>query len=248
MGPGGQVFSINDILGMQQQFMNPYQQQVIDATNANFDQSLNRAITQGAQQATAAGAFGGSRGQILQAVMGAQNEMNRNTAISGLQQQGFNQSMSNAFGFANQRNNVMNQMAANQRAATIGAADVMRGGVGPTSGSRTETTRQPGGGWGSVLGGIGTIALGALTGGAGPAAMAGLGLLGNMGNQAGNPIGAGIQAGGYSGSPFGGSGLGMNLGGLVAQQGPFNVGAYRGNSFLPNHMGGYDPSRWNLGG
>ena len=61
-----------------QAYMDPYQQQVIGGVQQDFDRQRQAAQTSGAQQATAAGAFGGSRSGILQ----SQNidNVNRNEA------------------------------------------------------------------------------------------------------------------------------------------------------------------------
>ena len=72
-----------------QPYMSPYQQQVIDATLSEFDR--NQAIQQTAQRdrAIQAGAYGGGREGIMQAVAMRNNQLNRGQLQSGLLQEGF---------------------------------------------------------------------------------------------------------------------------------------------------------------
>lgn len=49
------------------QYYNPYEQQVVGGLQADYDRQRQLAMQSGAQQATRAGAFGGSRGAVLQA-------------------------------------------------------------------------------------------------------------------------------------------------------------------------------------
>jgi len=72
-----------------QQYMNPYQQQVIDAANAQWDRSGQMAQRGVGDSATRAGAFGGSRHGVAAGVAAGENERNRNQQISGLLQSGF---------------------------------------------------------------------------------------------------------------------------------------------------------------
>lgn len=76
--------------------MNPYQQQVIGAANQQWDQ--NDAYTQNAANdaATKAGAFGGGRHGVMAGVAQGQNNMNRNSQISGLLSSGFDNTMNRA--------------------------------------------------------------------------------------------------------------------------------------------------------
>lgn len=78
------------------QLMNPYQQQVIDATNAQWNQNDQNTMNEVNQRATQAGAFGGSRQGVATGTALAQNNMNRNNAVSGLLYGGFNDTMNRA--------------------------------------------------------------------------------------------------------------------------------------------------------
>ena len=78
-----------DLTGPQayQQFMSPYQQEVIDATRAEFENEMAR---QQAQLGASAGsAFGGSRFGVAQGELGAQGARGLASTLAGLRQQGF---------------------------------------------------------------------------------------------------------------------------------------------------------------
>ena len=83
-GAGGQYASMATSPGAVGAYMSPYMQNVVDLqkqeANRAFDITGAKTMGQGA----AAGAFGGSR----DALMRAENERNRNTALAGIQAQG----------------------------------------------------------------------------------------------------------------------------------------------------------------
>ncbi|MEL0176720.1 MAG: hypothetical protein VW810_00285 [Pelagibacteraceae bacterium] len=72
-----------------QQFMSPYQQEVIDASLAEFDKQRAIAQQQIAQSAITSGAFGGGREGVQQAEFGAQSLQDRALLEAQLRQQGF---------------------------------------------------------------------------------------------------------------------------------------------------------------
>jgi hypothetical protein len=74
-----------------EQFMSPYQQQVIDTTLTEFDKQRQMAQQQIGANAVQAGAFGGAREGIQQAEYGAQTLQDRAALQAQLQQQGFGQ-------------------------------------------------------------------------------------------------------------------------------------------------------------
>ena len=74
-----------------QQFMSPYQQQVIDATLTEFDQQAAAGIPAIQASAVAAGAFGGGREGVRLAEYQAQSDRNRASLLAQLNQQGFTQ-------------------------------------------------------------------------------------------------------------------------------------------------------------
>jgi hypothetical protein len=74
-----------------QQFMSPYQQQVMDASLAEFDRNAQMQQQQISDQAVASGAFGGGREGVMQAEYQAGSDRNRAALQAGLLQTGFGQ-------------------------------------------------------------------------------------------------------------------------------------------------------------
>ena len=74
-----------------QQFMSPYQQEVIDTTLSEFDRQRQIAQQQIGAQAVAGGAFGGAREGVQQAEFGSQTLQDRAALQAQLLQQGFGQ-------------------------------------------------------------------------------------------------------------------------------------------------------------
>ena len=86
-----------------QQFMSPYQQQVMDTSLAEFDRNSAIQQKQIADQAVSSGAFGGGREGVMQAEYQAGSDRNRAALQAGLLQQGFGQAQQAAQQqFANQ--------------------------------------------------------------------------------------------------------------------------------------------------
>lgn len=79
-----------------QEFMSPYQQEVIDTSLAEFDKQRAIAQQQIGQQAITSGAFGGGREGVQQAQFGAQSLQDRALLQAQLQQQGFQQAQAAA--------------------------------------------------------------------------------------------------------------------------------------------------------
>jgi hypothetical protein len=74
-----------------EQFMSPYQQQVIDTTLTEFDKQRQQAMAGQNAQAVASGAFGGAREGVQRAEYGAQTLQDRSALQAQLLQQGFGQ-------------------------------------------------------------------------------------------------------------------------------------------------------------
>jgi hypothetical protein len=86
-----------------QQFMSPYQQDVIDTTLSEFDRQRQIQQQGIASQAIQQGAFGGGREGVQQAEFGALSDRNRAALQAQLLQQGFGQAQQAAqLGFAQQ--------------------------------------------------------------------------------------------------------------------------------------------------
>jgi hypothetical protein len=79
-----------------QQFMSPYQQQVIDTTLTEFDKQRQQAMAGQNAQAVASGAFGGAREGVQRAEYGAQTLQDRSALQAQLLQQGFGQAQQQA--------------------------------------------------------------------------------------------------------------------------------------------------------
>ena len=84
-----------------QQFQSPYQQDIIDATLAEYDTQAAQGLTGIGQQAAMSGNLGGGREGVMRAQYQNKSDMNRALLQSGLLQQGFtqaNQLANQAFG------------------------------------------------------------------------------------------------------------------------------------------------------
>jgi hypothetical protein len=79
-----------------QQFQSPYQQQVIDASLAEFDRNAAVQQTGLRDQAIQLGAYGGGREGIMQAEAMRNNQLNRGQLQSGLLQEGFQNAQAQA--------------------------------------------------------------------------------------------------------------------------------------------------------
>jgi len=79
-----------------QQFMSPYQQDVINTTLANYDVQAQKGLNPLAAQAIGAGAFGGARQGIQQANYQTQSDLNRAQLQAQLLNQGFGQAQQGA--------------------------------------------------------------------------------------------------------------------------------------------------------
>jgi hypothetical protein len=75
--------------GAFQQFMSPYQEQVIDATRQDLQRELDRQQTQLGAQAVQSGAFGGSRFGVAQGELASQGAQAIASTLGQLRQQGF---------------------------------------------------------------------------------------------------------------------------------------------------------------
>lgn len=71
------------------QYMNPYTQQVIDASMADLEKARQTAAQQVGQRAMAANAFGGSRHGVAEALSNAEYGQTAGKTIAQLRQQGF---------------------------------------------------------------------------------------------------------------------------------------------------------------
>ena len=77
-------------------FMSPYQQQVIDATQAGLERQKQKALAGMTGAAVGAGAFGGAREGIQAAEYSAAQDVQAQQLLSQLRQQGFQQAQASA--------------------------------------------------------------------------------------------------------------------------------------------------------
>ena len=105
-----------------QQFMSPFQQQVIDTTLQDFDRQAAMGRQGIRDQAATAGAFGGGREGVQMAEFDASNLRNRASLLAQLQQQGFTQAQNLA------QQNFQNQGAL--AAQQMGLSNFQRGSLG----------------------------------------------------------------------------------------------------------------------
>ena len=105
-----------------QQFMSPFQQQVIDTTLQDFDRQAAMGRQGIRDQAATSGAFGGGREGVQLAEFDAGNLRNRASLLAQLQQQGFTQASNLA------QQNFQNQGAL--AAQQMGLSNFQRGSLG----------------------------------------------------------------------------------------------------------------------
>lgn len=90
-------------------FMNPYTQQVVNTSMADLNRGRQMALNQIGADATQAGAFGGSRHGVAEALTNTGFAQEAAQMAAGLRSQGFNTAMDNAF-----RNQAMQSQLAGQ--------------------------------------------------------------------------------------------------------------------------------------
>jgi len=126
--------------GAYQPFMSPYQQDVIDATLAEYDTQSAAGLAGIGQQAAMSGNLGGGREGVMRSEYQSKSDMNRALLQSGLLQQGFtqaNQLANQAFG--QQMNLGQNQqMLAGQVPGLYGQDISTLGSAGATQQAQTQ--------------------------------------------------------------------------------------------------------------
>jgi len=116
-----------------QQYMSPYQSQVMDAALAEFDRNAQIQQQQIADQAVASGAFGGGREGVVQSEYMRGSDMNRAQLQAGLLQQGFGQAQQAA------QQNFANQMGLASALPGLQGTDISRlGSLGALNQAQTQ--------------------------------------------------------------------------------------------------------------
>lgn len=151
------------------QFMNPYQQSVINPMLQQFAQQNQGTVNQVDAGATAAGAFGGSRSGVAEGTALAQNQMNQAQQLGNLEYQGFGQATNQAMQAANLGMGASNSLAQLGQSNALLPGQIMQQGQGGSTGSTTTNTASSNP-WGALLGLAGTVGGAVLGGPAGAAA------------------------------------------------------------------------------
>ncbi len=116
-----------------QQYMSPYQSQVMDAALAEFDRNAQIQQQQISDQAVASGAFGGGREGVMQSEYQAGSDRNRAALQAGLLQQGFGQAQQAA------QQNFANQMGLASALPGLQGTDISRlGSLGALNQAQTQ--------------------------------------------------------------------------------------------------------------
>ena len=123
-----------------QQFMSPYQQDVIDTTLKEFDVQAAKGLPSLAAQAVKAGAFGGGREGVQRAEYQQASDRNRAALQAQLLQQGFGQAQNLAQqAFANQQALAAGQLGLGQQQQAFLGQDV---GALTTLGAQNQALQQ----------------------------------------------------------------------------------------------------------
>jgi len=165
---GPETMSVGDQAA---QFMNPYQQQVIDANNQQFDQLRAGAATGANQEAMQAGAFGGSRHGVMAGIRMGQLDQTQMQQNANLLNSGYQNAMQRGVGYQNQQRQLQQQQMVEPIWRQQQAMQLMNLGMGPTG----QQVTTPGG---------------SAMGGAAGGALAGWGATMNPKTGQGNPWGA----------------------------------------------------------
>lgn len=122
-------------------YMNPYQQEVIDATTADIGAQRGLAANQQRSDLAGAGAFGDDRRGIMEAELAGQYDRTLATTLGGLRARGFDQAQGVAVGENSNRNQFdqNTQALLNQLYALLGNETNTRT-AGTSSGTSRGTT------------------------------------------------------------------------------------------------------------
>jgi hypothetical protein len=100
---GGQIAANSNVgPGQIAQFMNPYTQNVLNTSNAQFDQNSGVQNAELAAQGAASGAFGGSRFGVAQGVLGGQQALARGQLDANILGTGYQSAVTSALSNAQQ--------------------------------------------------------------------------------------------------------------------------------------------------
>lgn len=136
-------------------FQDPYQQDVIDATLADINRQQQLSLQQGGDQAMAAGAYGGSRHGVADALTREGYDRNATGAVANLRSQGYQSALSAAQNEAAGQNAY--QMALEQLYGNYAQLLGQHGSSSNATGSQTNKGSQSGFGfsWAPKIPGMG---------------------------------------------------------------------------------------------
>jgi len=165
---------------MAEAFFNPFQEQVVGGVRGEFDFLRDQASTRAAQDATAQGAFGGSRAAISEGARLGSLDRAQTSQIAELLRGGFDTAQSRGTQFAEHQRQLRQQQMQEPLFRQQQALNFMNMGMGPTG--QVQTTQPDRGSrTGRALGGAASGALaGSAFGPIGAGVGGGIGLLGGL--------------------------------------------------------------------
>lgn len=124
-----------------QRFMNPYQQNVIGGIRGEFDHLRGQAAMQSNQQATQAGAFGGSRAAIAQGARLGELDRAQASQIGNFLHQGYGDALQMGLGYSEYERGLRERQAQEPLFRQQQALNFMNLGMGPYG--TTQSQYQP---------------------------------------------------------------------------------------------------------
>lgn len=156
-------------------FMNPYLSNVVDATRGEFDHLRNQALIGANQQATAAGAFGGSRAAAMAGARMGELDRAQASTIAGLHQSGWDNAVQQGLGYSEYVRALQERQAQEPLFRQQQAMNFLNLGMGPVG-----HVQQGGGGSNPLGSAAGGAMAGASFGPWGAAIGGGIGLLSGL--------------------------------------------------------------------
>lgn len=140
-----------------QPFMNPYQSQVIDASNKQFDQLRGQALAGTSSDATQQGAYGGSRAAVLAGTRLGALDQTQTSQTANLLNSGYQNALSQAIPYNQYQQQLTQQQMMEPLFRQQAAQGFYNGGMGPVGSTQTQSSTG-GGFWDLLKGGAGIAA------------------------------------------------------------------------------------------
>lgn len=141
---GPQTMSVGDQAAA---FFNPYQQNVVNAVQGQYDKLRAQAVNQGNMGLP--GAFGGSRMALAQGARLGELDQGQAQTISGLLSNGYQNALQQGTAYAEQQRQLQQQQLQEPLFRAQVAQGLTTGGLGPVG--QTTTQSSTGGGFGDLL-------------------------------------------------------------------------------------------------